>query len=113
MDLFGYECTKCSGLWIPGQTLAYFLSLHSQTPRHGELLERVRKGEPSSRPLRCPSCSDALLRNLSAVGVELDLCATCGGCYLDKPEVDIFISTGRHRDSSPGDSLLHLLLLFP
>jgi Zn-finger nucleic acid-binding protein len=119
VDLFGYECTSCSGLWIPGRTLARFLSLHPNTPKHEDLLRRANKSDPSKRPLRCPSCRASSFHSLGAVGVELDMCGICGGCYLDSEEVKTFLRTGRSGPTSSAekmaaaDFLISLLLLLP
>jgi Zn-finger nucleic acid-binding protein len=52
--------------------------------------------QASRRPLHCPSCPEPSLHNRGAVGVELDMCGTCGGCYLDREEVNAFLCTGRY-----------------
>jgi Zn-finger nucleic acid-binding protein len=113
LDLFGYECTKCSGLWIPGVTFAGFLSLHSRTPRHAELLDRANRSEPSRRALQCPTCHTSSLHTLGAVGVELDMCGTCGGSYLDGDEVKAFVNTGRAKGWSTANTLITLLVALP
>jgi Zn-finger nucleic acid-binding protein len=60
--------------------------------------------------MKCPSCHAASLHGLGAGGVELDMCGTCGGCYLDADEVNAFIGTGRSKGWSATDSLITLLL---
>jgi Zn-finger nucleic acid-binding protein len=114
-DLFGYECTNCSGLWIPGPTLADFLSHHSRATRHEKLLNRANRSDPSKRPLQCPSCRTPSFHGLGAVGVELDMCRTCGGCYLDGEEVKTFLRVGRSDVMSVTEflDLLVVLLRFP
>ncbi len=119
IDLFGYECTSCSGLWIPGRTLAHFLSLYPRAPRYEDLLHRASKSDPSKRPLRCPSCRASSLHGLGAVGVELDMCGICGGCYLDSEEVKTFLFAGRSGPTSgaekwaAADFLISILMLLP
>jgi Zn-finger nucleic acid-binding protein len=112
-DLFGYECVNCSGLWIPGQTLAYFSSIHPRVPKHEELLDRANRSELSKRPLQCPHCRAPYLRGLGAVGVELDMCGTCGGCYLDGEEVKAFLGAGRSGKISVMDGVIGVLSVLP
>jgi Zn-finger nucleic acid-binding protein len=53
----------------------------------------------ATRLLRCPRCGAGTFHTLAAVGVEVDLCATCGGAFLDAPEINSFLKRGRSTRS--------------
>lgn len=103
-----HECPSCKGIWISRHVLQRMLSDHalqkvsSLSTFHKQLSdERVfeiqddRKGD-----LSCPSDGERLFV-LHHKGVELDLCGSCCGMWLDKGE----LAKVRKRSDSEGDSL--------
>jgi Zn-finger nucleic acid-binding protein len=104
-DLVGFECTHCAGLWIQGGDLAEFLSRHSRTPSHADLIAKATEAKTSTRSLRCPLCGAGTFHTLTAVGVEMDLCGKCGGAFLDGDEIASFLRRGRSKRGPVGSVL--------
>ena len=103
-----HECPSCKGIWISRHVLQRMLSDHalqkasSLSTFHKQLSdERVFEiQEDLKGNLWCPSDGERLFV-LHHKGVELDLCGSCCGMWLDKGELDKV----RKRSDSEGDSL--------
>ena len=58
-----------------------------------EVEEQRKKRRAIENPSRkCPSCGK-MMGPLELNGVVIDLCASCGGVYLDKGELDLLFKT--------------------
>lgn len=103
-----HECPSCKGIWISRHVLQRMLSDHalqkasSLSTFHKQLSdERVFEIQDDLKGnLWCPSDGERLFV-LRHKGVELDLCGSCCGMWLDKGELDKV----RKRSDSEGDSL--------
>ena len=103
-----HECPSCKGIWISRHVLQRMLSDHalqkasSLSTFHKQLSdERVFEIQDDLKgDLSCPSDGERLFV-LHHKGVELDLCGSCCGMWLDKGELDKV----RKRPKSEKDSL--------
>lgn len=86
------RCVACRGIWFDAGELATSL---------GKPLPPVEPKGPSSRG--CPRCGTAL--GLAKMGrVEVDVCGTCTGVYLDAGELSRLTPVELPR---PGRSVRH------
>ena len=103
-----HECPSCKGIWISRYVLQRMLSDHalqnasSLSTFHKQLSdERVFEIQKDLKGnLWCPSDGERLFV-LHHKGVELDLCGSCCGMWLDKGE----LNKVRNRSGSEKDSL--------
>ena len=102
-----HECPSCKGIWISRHVLQRMLSDHalqkasSLSTFHKQLSdERVFEIQDDLKGnLWCPSDGERLFV-LHHKGVELDLCGSCCGMWLDKGELDkVRKRSGAERDS--------------
>ncbi len=63
--------------------------------RRARLDEERRKQERSSHFNKCPRCGIDLVER-DHNGVKIDQCASCGGMWLDKGELEIIEEQDRH-----------------
>ena len=52
--------------------------------------------------MRCPVCEETL-RAVERHGVEIDVCPSCRGVWLDRGEVDRLLGVGREESRSAAD----------
>ena len=103
-----HECPSCKGVWISRHVLQRMLSDHalqkasSLSTFHKQLSDkRVFEIQDDLKGnLWCPSDGERLFI-LHHKGVELDLCGSCCGMWLDKGE----LAKVRKRPKSEKDSL--------
>jgi Zn-finger nucleic acid-binding protein len=53
--------------------------------------------------LLCPNCNTSM-QNVSRSGVELDMCPTCRGVWLDRGELEKILSVGREDQAAQSQS---------
>jgi Zn-finger nucleic acid-binding protein len=73
-----YSCSKCKGIW-----LEKYESLID-----GDLIDRINqitKGEESA--ISCPRDRNALIA-IDHAGIQIDICVSCHGVYLDHGELE-------------------------
>jgi Zn-finger nucleic acid-binding protein len=69
------HCSQCKGTWVPGQRVLTTL---------GHIPDPKVKGPLTT--LQCPD-DGSYLQRLHHEGVELDVCSTCYGVWLDAGEI--------------------------
>lgn len=80
--LGGAGCSQCGGVFLEaGVTEDVLERIGVDRPMAGELLR-----EASAPGVRCPGCGQPA-RELQLKGTRVDLCAGCGGLWLDADEV--------------------------
>lgn len=86
-----HACVRCEGAWLPESGVrAVFEKLPGDHARWDRLYERVqREGRPSGRA--CVDCAGSL-RAVTHRGVEVDVCASCGGIWFDGGELRSLVS---------------------
>jgi len=82
------KCDKCKGLWFDDKELFEVLNQHN-------LNEDEIKSNESSKPNcpsvnNCPKCVKPLkkIHSFSIAGLEIDICSTCNGIWLDYGEFE-------------------------
>ena len=76
-------CRHCQGTWLDEGELAPLID----DRRLAKYLTGETEGQPRS-PMGCPSCGGEMaLRR--AVYVEVDVCTSCGGVWLDMGEEEV------------------------
>lgn len=88
-------CPRCDGRFLPDHSARTLLEKH-----HGltfEQLSSVLAGAPRSKR-GCPACHQQMNR-LLAKGKEIDVCANCGGLWLDSGELGV-VGEGRFEEVS-------------
>lgn len=88
-----WKCGTCDGLWLPGAVVSRVVGRAPHWP--------VR-ADTAATALPCPD-DGSLLRAVDADGIELDLCPTCHGLWLDRGELADIIA--RRRDNDMAESL--------
>ena len=87
----------------------YFLKLDAE--RIKEMRERLNderaSAERKSHYMKCPKCGSDL-RETDFHHVKVDICAACGGLWLDAGEIDML---GHVRDDQSGSFLNNLFKL--
>lgn len=76
-----FRCGTCSGLWLPTLLVAEQLKM----PEHGLILPAGDMGVKLG--VNCPEDESTLVKYVYQ-GVELDICSTCRGVWLDRGELD-------------------------
>ena len=69
------KCGSCEGLWLPKSAVF-------------ELVGKIKRPSPSNElvlasGLRCPDDASRLIP-INRKGVEIDVCETCGGVWLEE-----------------------------
>src|SRR5271155_18060 len=93
--LFGSECRKCGGGWIPSDNYWKWIELNPATP--AEAAGASPGSAVDTGPAkRCPDCSHFLGHHKVGHGLKfyLDHCNTCGGFWFDAGEWDLLKSKG-------------------
>ena len=81
-----HECPECEGLWLEAQSLKTFADNADLIfPDLSKLASSQTK--PSARRLFCPHDTIAL-HEFYYNAVELDICRSCAGIWLDKGEIE-------------------------
>jgi Zn-finger nucleic acid-binding protein len=86
-------CASCAGVWLDKGELAVL----KLTGTVSEMLRLKPAGEadaPASEAegkLECPACSGAL-SILPVADVDIDICESCQGIWLDKGELDVALA---------------------
>jgi Zn-finger nucleic acid-binding protein len=96
-DHSAFRCEGCHGHFVPGPLLQQFLVKHSGVRAHARLLEKALATVPTTRPLTCPHCRTQSYRALQMGVVEIDVCDTCGGVFLDQGEALLYFRQVRER----------------
>ncbi len=66
----------------------YFAAKDQQLIAHlKQGLQKIDRPHGQARQLRCPKC-DGILENYLLMKLPLDRCASCGGVWLDKKELE-------------------------
>lgn len=89
-DVSAFKCEGCHGHFVPGPALQSFLDRHSGIRAHARLLEKAQTAPPTSRPLTCPHCRTPSYRAIQIGVVQIDVCVTCGGVFLDQGEALLY-----------------------
>lgn len=110
------SCPRCHGLWLGAGKLARFegrpsatafLPLASHAPGRcrgaGHAISRayVRCDRCGSAPALCPDCGDRLSQ-IPTQTCTIDVCASCGGVWLDKGELQRLRAPAIQPPSKPG-----------
>ena len=103
-DIAGHHCVKCEGHFVRAVPLQEFLSSHDRSRYFEQLLQKARDGRDTDRLLTCPDCRTPSYHVVRAGLVELDVCATCGGLYLDRGEANSYFRQVRFT-SRPGSKV--------
>ena len=110
-----FQCVHCHGVWIPKESMLSF-SEEKQIPILGTYLEQDGLPEHFKQgALLCPS-EEARMLFTRLNDIEVDLCPTCHGVWLDKGEMDSLpaVQTSQPKSShSPGYNALDVLLHLP
>jgi Zn-finger nucleic acid-binding protein len=88
-------CVACGGVWFD----------KGEIEAEGGRLPDDLTVIPSATPRTCPRCV-APLGTVRAPSVEIDLCATCGGVYLDRDELDRLRDLKRNAEVDAGGSVV-------
>lgn len=92
-DCAVYLCADDGGIWIP----AYSLKPFTRSPRKAlpeNTAIALAFGAPEDGPARCPE--DGTKMRLRSHGLTtIDLCAKCGGVWLDAHEAERFFKVSR------------------
>ena len=75
-------CPKCKGIWLDKGELGKFLKDRKLT---NYLTKHI--GTKSRSPMVCPRCGMTMDVE-KAEGIEVDVCLSCGGVWLDQGELD-------------------------
>ena len=86
------ECTRCSGLWVPGENFDALVSRATENARERGAAPRNEGGNPARREVqyrKCPECQGFMQRRnyRRSSGVVLDVCHT-HGTWLDADELE-------------------------
>ncbi len=102
IDIFGPNiiidiCPKCNGIWLDKGELGKLL-------KDRKLTDYLTKhiGTKSRSPMICPKCSMTMDIE-RADDVEVDVCLTCGGVWLDQGELEALKS--KSEEGFKGDEL--------
>ena len=94
---FAYACDNCQGIWIPGNEI---VKITNKEPAFS-----FDKGKPYSDSIfsgssdrTCPSCRNTPLFIRHLQGIELDICAGCGGIYFDHDEIEKLIQSDGDKE---------------
>ena len=96
-DVSAFKCEGCHGHFVPGPTLEDFLATHGDIRAHRRLLEKAHAAALTSRPLTCPHCRTRTYHAVQLGVVEIDVCGTCGGVFLDQNEAVLYFRQVRDR----------------
>jgi len=90
-------CPKCNGIWLDKGELEKLL-------KDRKLSNYLTKhiGVKSSSPMICPQCSN-LMDIEKADEIEVDVCLTCGGVWLDSGELEELKT--KSKEGFEGDKL--------
>ena len=106
-----HKCLDCFGLWVPRQVIVSlakaenFFSLVQLMEAEEFLLASLPKGS-----LHCPA-DDTCMHLSSIHRVEMDICPTCRGVWLDRGEFDSAVfreRIGWTETEKPTDNYLKL-----
>jgi hypothetical protein len=78
-----WHCAQCRGTWFPYRVVALTL---------GHVPKPDPKSVPAGEKLRCPEHGVPLLPTKHRKGPEVDVCARCGGVWLDPGEQDLIVT---------------------
>jgi len=90
-------CPKCNGIWLDKGELGKLLkdrNLSNYLTKH--------IGTKSRSPMVCPRCSNTMDIE-KADDVEVDVCLTCGGVWLDSGELEEL--KAKSKEGFEGDEL--------
>jgi Zn-finger nucleic acid-binding protein len=89
-DVTAFQCKGCHGHFVPGSALESFLTKHNDVRAHGRLLEKASGAPLTTRSLTCPHCRTRTYHAVQMGLVEIDVCNTCGGVFLDQDEAVLY-----------------------
>ena len=88
-SVYGQECQKCHGVWLPFTTVReLYNNFYLEVPAkiyHEFEPEIVHRSWPSK--IKCPDDQE-LLTTYEFKKIEIDICGKCKGLWLDKGEID-------------------------
>lgn len=90
-DAFVLRCDACCGVWMPPRVVAAAV---------GHVPHPARRGA-KPHPTRCCPKDGAALHVVMAHGVEIDVCAGCGGVWLDDGELERIARLRRGQEPGP------------
>jgi Zn-finger nucleic acid-binding protein len=96
-DVSAFKCAACHGNFVSGSALAAFLAEHSGVRTHARLLEKAQAAPLTARPLTCPHCKTRSYHAVQMGVVEIDVCNTCGGVFLDQDEALLYFRQVREQ----------------
>lgn len=98
------RCEQCRGFWFDGGEVRQFLNSPSFKERFlSKPAPPAALGDPAGRS--CPKC-DKSLNHLEIAGVEVDVCVSCMGVWLDDGELDHLVEAGKSDQLGERESLL-------
>ena len=90
-------CPKCNGIWLDMGELGKLLKDRKMS---NYLTKHI--GTKSRSPMICPRCAN-IMDIEKADDVEVDVCLTCGGVWLDSGELEELIT--KSKEGFEGDEL--------
>jgi len=94
-------CEACGGAWLPSSSAG---TLFSRLPNGVAHKTRFREGlrfQGRSSSLSCLDCG-TVMRTVVQRGVEIDVCADCGGMWFDGGELQRFQQSGLGKSARIG-----------
>lgn len=79
-----HTCLYCNGVWISRQSLDELLTREG---KRGSFPASFCDSYASTVQKRCPTCTDTSLHVISAGAIEIDVCVSCDGIFLDEGEI--------------------------
>jgi Zn-finger nucleic acid-binding protein len=90
-------CRTCHGIWFSREHLAAFLRSASGTKPLPRKKVFSQKSPLSASERLCPSCESIDLSPRVIDGVEIDVCPTCSGVWLDAGELELIVTRFRRK----------------
>jgi Zn-finger nucleic acid-binding protein len=113
VDLF--QCAHCHGVWIPKEDLLTLAASRNISPLTTQIEAEALPSHFRQGALLCPSDGARMLFT-TINDIEIDLCPTCHGVWLDKGEMESLpaVHTSQAQSShSLGYNALDVLLYLP
>ena len=100
-----FTCDSCPGLWMSGRALDILFRLEGNKT-NSLSLKAVREKTITTSNRSCPTCENKKLSTIN--NIEIDICSSCGGTYLDFTELEKFIPNIQTSNKSGSCNELNL-----
>ncbi len=104
-----HTCLYCNGIWISGASMDQLFSLEGRFDQISTLLNDT--GDATSSRKCCPACVETSLHILTVRDVQIDVCMSCHGVFLDEGEIRALLPTRHSADKNPVLGLILDILL--